>query len=132
MSSHIQYGHGMPVFVGKRIQRGYGLGGVFSSLAKSILLPAVKSIGTSLLSSGLKRATKVVDDVGRGKSVKQAIVDQFTPSSMVRAGAKKAASVLNEFVGEPRGRKSGPSRRRRREPERRPSKRRKLDIFDSL
>ena len=37
-----QVGHGMPYFSGARIQQGYGLGNLFSSIAKSVL-PLVKS-----------------------------------------------------------------------------------------
>ena len=36
-----QVGHGMPYFAGARVQQGYGLGNLFSSIAKSVL-PLVK------------------------------------------------------------------------------------------
>ena len=32
-----QVGHGMPYFAGARVQQGYGLGNLFSSIAKSVL-----------------------------------------------------------------------------------------------
>ena len=36
-----QVGHRMPYFAGARVQQGYGLGNLFSSIAKSVL-PLVK------------------------------------------------------------------------------------------
>ena len=36
-----QVGHSMPYFAGARVQQGYGLGNLFSSIAKSVL-PLVK------------------------------------------------------------------------------------------
>ena len=101
MVAHVQHGYGMPVFVGRRMQRGHGLGGVFASLAKNILLPAVKNIGTALITSGLQKTTRAIEDVGQGKSIKTAFKDQFAsaPGSIVRSGAKRAASVLNELAG---------------------------------
>ena len=97
----VQYGYGMPVFVGRRIQRGYGLGGVFGSLAKSMLLPVAKRVGTELLASGLKRATQAVENFGKGKPLKDSFVEQFSPSSLAKAGVKRTASALNILGGSP-------------------------------
>ena len=51
-----QVGHGMPYFVGARVQQGYGLGNLFSSIAKSVL-PLVKkgakTLGKQVLQSGV-------------------------------------------------------------------------------
>lgn len=134
MAPRTQYGNGMPVFVGRRIQRGRGLGGIFGSLAKRFLLPMVKNIGTSLLTSGLQRATGAIEDIGRGKGVKRAFEDQFqsAPSSIARAGARKAVSVLNEMVDEP-----APKRRRKmvtpqfHSNKRKRAGRRTKDVFDN-
>ena len=59
-----QVGHGMPYFVGARVQQGYGLGNLFSSVAKSVL-PLVK-----------KGAKTLASDVLHGKNAKQAAIDQ--------------------------------------------------------
>ena len=49
-----QVGHGMPYFAGARVQQGYGLGNLFSSIAKSVL-PLVKkgakTLGKQVLQS---------------------------------------------------------------------------------
>ena len=70
-----QVGHGMPYFAGARVQQGYGLGNLFSSIAKSVL-PLVKkgakTLGKQVLQSGVDFAS----DVLQGKNVKQAAIDQ--------------------------------------------------------
>ena len=66
-----QVGHGMPYFAGVQVQQGYGLGNLFSSIAKSVL-PLVKKgtniLGKQVLQSGVEFAS----DVLQGKNVKQA------------------------------------------------------------
>ena len=70
-----QVGHGMPYFAGAQVQQGYGLGNLFSSIAKSVL-PLVKkgakTLGKQVLQSGVNFAS----DVRQGKNVKQAAIDQ--------------------------------------------------------
>ena len=70
-----QVGHGMPYFAGAGVQQGYGLGNLFSSIAKSVL-PLVKkgakTLGKQVLQSGVDFAS----DVLQGKNVKQAAIDQ--------------------------------------------------------
>ena len=70
-----QVGHGMPYFLVARVQQGYGLGNLFSSIAKSVL-PLVKkgakTLGKQVLQSGVEFAS----DVLHGKNVKQAAIDQ--------------------------------------------------------
>ena len=68
-----QVGHGY--FNGERYQQGYGLGNIFSSIAKTVL-PLVKSgskaIGKQVLNSGVGFAS----DVLSGKNAKQAAIDR--------------------------------------------------------
>ena len=51
-----QIGHGTPYFSGAAYQKGYGLGGIFSSIAKSVV-PLIKSgakaVGKQVLQSGV-------------------------------------------------------------------------------
>ena len=60
---------------GARVQQGYGLGNLFSSIAKSVL-PLVKkgakTLGKQVLQSGVEFAS----DVLHGKNVKKAASDQ--------------------------------------------------------
>ena len=70
-----QVGDEMPYFAGARVQQGYGLGNLFSSIAKSVL-PLVKkgakTLGKQVLQSGVEFAS----DVLHGKNAKQAAIDQ--------------------------------------------------------
>ena len=83
-----QVGHGY--FNGARYQQGYGLGNIFSSIAKTVL-PLVKNgskaIGKQVLRSGVGFAS----DVLSGKNVKQAAIDRAkaTGSNLLKAAARK-------------------------------------------
>ena len=84
-----QVGHGMPYFAGARVQQGYGLGNLFSSIAKSVL-PLVKkgakTLGKQVLQSGVDFAS----DVLQGKNVKQAAIDQAKAAgtNLLQAGQR--------------------------------------------
>ena len=68
---HSQKGGGFPIYVGAGVQRGHGIGGLFSGLAKMampLLKSAAKTAGKSLLSSGASFA----GDVLKGKNIKAA------------------------------------------------------------
>ena len=61
-------GHDMPYFAGVREQQGYGLGILFSSIAKSVFLlvkKGAKALGKKVLQSGVEFAS----DVLPGKNV---------------------------------------------------------------
>ena len=85
-----QVGHGMPYFAGARVQQGYGLGNLFSSIAKSVL-PLVKkgakTLGKQVLQSGVEFAS----DVLHGKNAKQAAIDQAKAagSNLLQAAQQK-------------------------------------------
>ena len=92
-----QFDHGMPYFAGAQVQQGYGLGNLFSSIAKCVL-PLVekgaKNLGKPVLQSGVEFAS----DVLQGKNVKQAAIDQakaagsnLLQAAQQRVGKRKAA-----------------------------------------
>jgi hypothetical protein len=56
-----------PVYIGSGVQRGHGIGGLFSGLAK-MAIPLLKTAGKTLLQSGARFA----GDLIRGKNVKLA------------------------------------------------------------
>ena len=70
-----QVGHGMPYFAGARVQQGYGLGNLFSSIAKSVL-PLVKKGAKTLGKQVLQSSVDFASDVLQGKNVKYAAIDQ--------------------------------------------------------
>ena len=58
-----------------RVQQGYGLGNLFSSIAKSVL-PLVKKGAKTLGKQVLQSNVDFASDVLQGKNVKQAAIDQ--------------------------------------------------------
>ena len=55
----------VPFYRGPVLQRGYGLGSIFKSVAKSVM-PSLKEIGNSALTTGLE----VLQDVAKGENIK--------------------------------------------------------------
>lgn len=70
--AHLQSGHGLDMFRGGRLQRGYGLGGIFGSLLRSIM-PIAKSVGRVVGRQALKTGAAVASDVLHGGDVGQAL-----------------------------------------------------------
>ena len=66
-----QQGRGMPVFRGSPWQVGYGLGGLFRSLARRAM-PLIKTGAKALGNIALKSGTDFVGDVLAGRNVKEA------------------------------------------------------------
>ena len=59
------------------LQRGYGLGSIFKSVARSGM-PSLKEIGKSVLTTGLE----VLQDVAKGKNVKTAAKKRLKENSL--------------------------------------------------
>jgi len=72
-----QSGSGMPVFVGRRYQRGHGLGQSIAGLFKRFIFPFVaphaKRIGKQILSNVANTGLEVIGDVAAGKSAKKSL-----------------------------------------------------------
>ena len=85
-----QVGNGLPYFTGARYQQGYGLGNIFSSIAKTVL-PLVKSgakaVGKEVLRSGVGFAS----DLLGGKNAKQAAIDRvkLAGSNLIKTATRK-------------------------------------------
>ena len=63
--SSLQREGNVPFYHGPVLQRGYGLGSIFKSVARSVM-PSLKEIGKSALTTGLD----VLQDVTKGKNIK--------------------------------------------------------------
>jgi len=61
----------MPVFIGRRFQRGHGLGSILSGFFRRLVLPFFKTYGKSMLSGTLKTGMEVADDVLDGQPLKE-------------------------------------------------------------
>ena len=99
-----QVGHGMPYFVGARVQQGYGLGNLFSSIAKSVL-PLVKKGAKTLRKKVLQKGVEFASDVLHGKNAKQATIDQ------ARAAGSNLLQVVQQKIGK---RKAAPRKVQRK------------------
>ena len=62
---------------GPVLQRGYGLGSIFKSVARSVM-PSLKEIGKSALTTGLE----VLQDVAKGEDIKTAAKKHLKESSL--------------------------------------------------
>lgn len=73
-------GNAMPVFVGRRYQRGHGLaqtiGGLFKRFVVPFVAPHAKRIGKQILGNVAKAGMEVVGDVVEGRSAKEAIKER--------------------------------------------------------
>jgi hypothetical protein len=112
-----QSGHGLPMFVGYRGQRGHGLGSVLSGFFRSaspLLKRGLAFLGKEALRTGAKIATDVAD----GQSFRD-------------AAKKRVSERINEVIPGliPQ---SGSGRRRRRTYKRSSAKRRKLSSSNIL
>ena len=58
-------GGNVPFYRGPVLQRGYGLGSIFKSVARSVM-PSLKEIGKSASTTGLE----VFQDVAKGENIK--------------------------------------------------------------
>ena len=65
--SSLQRGGNVPFYRGPVLQRGYGIGSTFKSVARSVM-PSLKEIGKSALTTGLE----VLQDVAKGENIKTA------------------------------------------------------------
>ena len=75
--SSLQRGGNVPFYRGPVLQRGYGLGSIFKSVARSVM-PSLKEIGKSALTTGLE----VLQDVPKGENIKTAAKKRLKESSL--------------------------------------------------
>lgn len=113
-----QSGSGLPAYVGRRHQRGHGLGGILSSVARGVastLLPIVKTAGRQALQGALREGVGFAGDVLlRRQNVKTA-----ARRRLANTGRAAVGSVVNTL--------SGAIKRRAPPPTTRPAKARRGD-----
>ena len=91
----------MPVFAGRRNQRGHGLGNILGGLFKRVVgllgsrgMQFLKQNRQAAVSNLLKTGLNVVDDVARGKKVKESL------KARVPEAIKKTAQELQFQSGD--------------------------------
>jgi hypothetical protein len=76
---HQQNGKGdFPVYAGRYVQKGHGVGNIIGSLFRRIL-PTLKLIAPHILKTG----ANVLDDVSKGQSLKESVIKRV-PESLSR------------------------------------------------
>ena len=78
-----QNGVEIPVFAGRRFQRGHGLGSILSGFIRRLVLPFFKANAKSMMTNAARTGIDVADDVIQGR--------KFTDSvkNRVPAGIKR-------------------------------------------
>ena len=72
--SSLQRGGNVPFYHGLVLQRGYGIGSIFKSVARSVM-PSLKEIGKSALTTGL-------EDVAKGENIKTVAKKRLKENSL--------------------------------------------------
>lgn len=121
-----QAGNGMPYYQGLPLQKGYGIGGFFAKLFRSVL-PFLKSGAKTVGKEALRTGTMIANDVLAGENVKTSAETRAKQTGKVLA--RKALKKADEMIGH------GKFKRKRKAPKHFiRSKARKVqgrDIFDS-
>ena len=101
----LQRGGNVPFYRGPVLQRGYGLGSIFKSVARSVM-PSLKEIGKSALTTGLE----VLQDVAKGENIKSAAkkrlkenslaflddtVSRMSPRKTIKGNTKKQIAITS-------------------------------------
>lgn len=71
-----KHGSGLPVFMGRQYQKGYGIGSLFSSIFRSvvpIVAPIAKNVAKSIGREALSAGSDIAKDILSGKNVKASI-----------------------------------------------------------
>ena len=79
--SSLQRGGNVPFYRGPVLQREYGLGSIFKSVARSVM-PSLKEIGKSALTNGLE----VLQDVAKGENIESAAKKCLKENSLAFLG----------------------------------------------
>ena len=78
----------IPVFVGKRFQRGHGLGSILSGFVRRLVLPFFKTNAKSMLKNAAKTGVEVASDVIDGRSFTDSVKNR------VPAGIKRGVEDI--------------------------------------
>jgi len=115
-----QNGGEIPVFAGRRFQRGHGLGSILGGFVRRLVLPFFQTNAKSMLKNVAKTGMEVADDVIEGRS----FVDSV--KKRVPAGIKRGVEDI-VLQSAPAKRQREPTRRQQQQRRRRRQYRR--DIF---
>jgi len=92
-----QAGGSMPVFVGKRYQKGHGLGSILGGIFSRYVVPFAKDLGKQALGKVLETGAQVASDVASGQKFKDSI-----KTRSLDAVKKSLAGAMSQFTGDNR------------------------------
>lgn len=121
-----QVGHGLPVFVGGRSHRGYGLGSILAGIGRSVV-PLLKKGGKALLKEGARTGLRVAHDVLSGESVGSSLKRQAS-----QGGKRLFNQAFNHVTGsskQKRIKRAAPVRKKQTTRQRGKKQQSKRDIF---
>jgi hypothetical protein len=101
-----QSGHGLPIFIGGRSQRGRGLGSFFSGIGRMVM-PWLKTGGKALLREGMGTGIQVARDALAGRDAGESFKEH------AKAAGQRLLEGAADHLG---GNQSGSGFRRRRLP----------------
>ena len=99
--SSLQRGGNVPFYRGPVLQRRYGLGSIFKSVARGVM-PSLKEIGKSALTTGLE----VLQDLAKGENIKTAAKRLKENSQFNKRLKENSLAFLDETVSRMSTRKS--------------------------
>ena len=112
------------------MQRGRGFGSVLGSIFRNVVVPAAKTVGKSLLRTGLKKASNVMRGVADGQHIGEAMVQEFIPQAgqnMQSRQPRQSRRVTPANRSAPKHRRR--AQKRKRSQPMRGGKAAKVDIF---
>ena len=120
-----QAGHGMPVFMGSRTQKGHGLGSILGGLVKMVA-PLAKQALPVIKRQAARTASTIVGDIVRGQPIKKAVK---------RRAVEAGIGLVDDIISRKSTKRKSIKRPRKNTPvsQRRgiqPNKKVKRDIFD--
>ncbi len=132
-----QVGHGVPVFEGVNLQRGYGLGGILGGLLRSAV-PLLKQGAKALGKQVLKTGVGIAQDTLAGQNFRTAAKRRLKESgkTLGRQAVRKMTGSGRKGRGRRKNGRNKNSIKRRRNransviSSQRKRQRRSLDIFD--
>ena len=75
------------------MQRGRGFGSVLGSIFRNVVVPTAKSVGKTLLKTGLRKASNVMRGVADGQNIGEAVAQEFIPQQTRQVRQRRPPAV---------------------------------------
>lgn len=129
------------MFRGVAVQRGRGLGSILGGLMKNAIIPLaktgikrlapiVRSAGRKAIRHGTKQLSKTLRDVGRGKTIEQAVADRIVAPTVKAVQRQLVQGTKQRAVKQTPSKRPASKRKRKPAPKQSAKRRRQTrDIF---